>query len=56
MQSTPQNPLLGMESRTTLLQRLGTSLLSNPDFNVGSSCRPGNLVGELYYLFLQSSD
>ncbi|KAI4854669.1 DUF1688-domain-containing protein [Aureobasidium sp. EXF-8845] len=44
MQSTPKNPLLGMNSRTILLQRLGTSLLSNVNFNVGPSCRPGHLI------------
>ncbi|THY36863.1 DUF1688-domain-containing protein [Aureobasidium pullulans] len=44
MQSTPQNPLLGMDSRTTLLQRLGSSLLSNPNFQLGPRCRPGHLV------------
>jgi hypothetical protein len=47
MQSTPENPLLGMNSRTILLQRLGISLLSNVNFNVGPSCRPGHLVGKL---------
>jgi hypothetical protein len=52
MQSTPANPLLGMDSRTILLQRLGTSLLSNPNFNVGPSCRPGHLIGELRIVFL----
>ncbi|KAG9518875.1 DUF1688-domain-containing protein, partial [Aureobasidium melanogenum] len=44
MQSTDTNPLLGMESRTELLRRLGRSLLSNKGFYVDESCRPGHLI------------
>ncbi|KAG9596555.1 DUF1688-domain-containing protein, partial [Aureobasidium melanogenum] len=44
MQSTESNPLLGMESRTELLRRLGRSLLSNKKFYVDDSCRPGHLI------------
>ncbi|KAG9948326.1 DUF1688-domain-containing protein, partial [Aureobasidium melanogenum] len=44
MQSTDSNPLLGMESRTELLRRLGRSLLSNKKFYVDESCRPGHLI------------
>lgn len=46
MQSTDSNPLLGMESRTELLRRLGRSLLSNKKFYVDESCRPGHLIGK----------
>lgn len=45
MQSSQLNPLLGMESRTELLRRLGKSLLSDKKFHVGESCRPGHLIG-----------
>ncbi|KAK6003563.1 hypothetical protein QM012_009334 [Aureobasidium pullulans] len=44
MQSTDSNPLLGMESRTELLRRLGKSLLSKKKFYVNDSCRPGHLI------------
>ncbi len=46
MQSTAENPLLGVEGRANLLQGLGDSLLSFPDI-FGEIGRPGNLVGEL---------
>lgn len=50
MQSTDSNPLLGMESRTELLRRLGRSLLANKTFYVGESCRPGHIIGTFLVL------
>lgn len=45
LQSTTENPLLGLQGRAELLQRLGDSLLSLPDI-FGPSGRPGNMVGK----------
>ncbi|KAL5415336.1 hypothetical protein PMIN04_008595 [Paraphaeosphaeria minitans] len=45
-QISDRNPMLGVESRTTLLQSLGTSLLAHPDV-FGSEGRPGNIVDHM---------
>ncbi|KAI0694138.1 DUF1688-domain-containing protein [Cytidiella melzeri] len=43
MQVTAENPMVGIEGRTSLLQNLSTALKTNPTF-FGSSARPGGLV------------
>lgn len=45
-QVSADNPMLGVESRATLLRSLGQSLLANSDI-FGVNGRPGNLVGKL---------
>lgn len=42
-QVSNDNPLVGLEGRTELLQRLGREVLANPLFAEGASHRPGNL-------------
>lgn len=56
MQSTSENPLVGIEGRAALLRSLGQSLLALPDIFGGRDIvRPGNIVGELCdYQFLVS--
>ncbi|KZF23829.1 DUF1688-domain-containing protein [Xylona heveae TC161] len=46
MQSSPENPLTGVQGRADLLKCLGDSLLSNPEI-FGPQGRPGNLVDHL---------
>ncbi|KAI0340318.1 DUF1688-domain-containing protein [Trametopsis cervina] len=43
MQVSEENPMVGIEGRTSLLQNLSTALKSNPQF-FGPSARPGGLV------------
>jgi hypothetical protein len=44
-QVTPENPLVGLQGRVELLQRLGRSLRNKPEFFAsGGSFRPGNLI------------
>ncbi|KAH8102282.1 DUF1688-domain-containing protein [Cristinia sonorae] len=43
MQVSSENPMVGLEGRTSLLSSLGQALLANPTF-FGSSARPGNLL------------
>jgi hypothetical protein len=45
-QVTEENPILGEASRVSLLNRVGSSLLSLPEF-FGKDGRPGQLVGRL---------
>lgn len=45
-QVSPENPMLGIESRAALLRSLGGSLLEHPDV-FGEQGRPGNLVGKV---------
>jgi len=49
----PTNPLVGLEGRVTLLQRLGTVLTQHPDLFGSDPPRPGNLVT---YLQTQSQN
>ena len=44
MQVSDENPLVGLEGRSSLLLNLGKALKLNPGF-FGASARPGNLVG-----------
>lgn len=48
-QVTESNPMVGLEGRSTLLNRLGNTLKSQPKyFPASGSCptsRPGNLIG-----------
>ncbi|KAL1301559.1 hypothetical protein AAFC00_005796 [Neodothiora populina] len=46
MQASEANPLTGVEGRTSLLQSLGSSLLSQPDI-FGAEGRPGKIVDYL---------
>lgn len=46
-QVSDQNPLLGLEGRVKLLQRLGQSLVSTPELFGIENVRPGNLVNYL---------
>lgn len=46
-QVTEENPLLGLEGRVKLLQKLGQSLVSVPRFFGREKPRPGNLVNYL---------
>jgi hypothetical protein len=48
MQSSSENPLLGVSGRAELLQRLGSSLLSLPAI-FGPDGRPGNIVGKSFF-------
>ncbi|KAJ7120249.1 hypothetical protein C8R44DRAFT_831831 [Mycena epipterygia] len=43
LQVTPENPLVGLEGRTSLLTNLSTALRAHPEF-FGADARPGNLV------------
>jgi hypothetical protein len=45
-QVTPENPLVGLEGRSHLLQKLGHTIEQSPDL-FGHSSRPGNLVDYL---------
>lgn len=45
MQSTPENPLVGVEGRADLLRSLGRSLKQTPDIFGAAQARPGNMVG-----------
>ncbi|MBW4511609.1 MAG: URC4/urg3 family protein [Scytonematopsis contorta HA4267-MV1] len=47
-QVTTDNPLVGLDGRLNLLQRLGKVLLTTPDFFGQENPRPGNLVN--YFL------
>jgi Protein of unknown function (DUF1688) len=47
-QITADNPLVGLDGRLNLLQRLGTVLLTTPNFFGKENPRPGNLVN--YFL------
>ena len=47
MQVSGDNPIVGIEGRTALLQNLSVALKSNPNF-FGASARPGGLVGKLF--------
>ncbi len=46
-QVSDQNPLLGLEGRVKLLQKLGQSLVSTPELFGMENVRPGNLVNYL---------
>jgi Protein of unknown function (DUF1688) len=46
-QVTSENPLVGLEGRVQLLQRLGQILTENPIFCGSENSRPGNLVDYL---------
>jgi len=46
-QVSDKNPLLGLEGRVKLLQKLGQSLVSLPEFFGTENRRPGNLVNYL---------
>ncbi len=46
-QASPTNPLLGVEGRLELLQRLGQSLVAMPQLFGDRNPRPGNLVNYL---------
>jgi Protein of unknown function (DUF1688) len=46
-QVSPENPLVGLEGRVKLLQRLGEILTQNPIFFGAENSRPGNLVDYL---------
>jgi hypothetical protein len=50
MQSTPENPLLGVNERCGLLQSLGRSLLDMPEVFGTEKVRPGNIVGMLSFV------
>jgi hypothetical protein len=52
-QVSATNPLIGLDGRLNLLQRLGTVLTQNPDFFGTNPARPGNLVD---YLCQQSQN
>ncbi|KAJ7172934.1 hypothetical protein C8R43DRAFT_977939 [Mycena crocata] len=43
MQVTPENPLVGLEGRTSLLTNLSKALRASPQF-FGADARPGNLI------------
>ena len=48
MQVTPGNPLVGLEGRTALLNRLGQAVADNPEvFALGDEPRPGGLFDYL---------
>jgi hypothetical protein len=53
LQVTSDNPLVGLERRTELLQRLGRALASQPAVFGSSPARPGHLVD---YLMAQAPD
>ena len=44
MQVSDENPMVGLEGRSSLLRNLSTALRSNPTF-FGKDARPGGLVG-----------
>ena len=44
MQVSPENPMVGIEGRASLLSNLGRALKASPTF-FGSSARPGNMIG-----------
>lgn len=46
LQVTPDNPLVGLEGRASLLTNLAAALRGSPEF-FGAEGRPGNLVGLL---------
>lgn len=48
-QVTANNPIVGDESRVTLLQNVGSSFLALPKI-FGQAGRPGNLVGMQNYV------
>ncbi|MDJ0703989.1 MAG: URC4/urg3 family protein [Leptolyngbyaceae cyanobacterium MO_188.B28] len=50
LQVNSGNPLVGLEGRLKLLQQLGKTLLSHPDFFGSETPRPGNLVPYLITL------
>lgn len=50
LQVSPTNPLLGLEGRVKLLQRLGESLQTHPELFEDENPRPGNLVKYLLSL------
>ncbi|KAF7295583.1 hypothetical protein MIND_01098300 [Mycena indigotica] len=54
MQVTPDNPLVGLEGRTSLLVNLSTALRTSPEF-FGSAARPGGVVDFLSSQSLVSS-
>ncbi|KAJ7692908.1 hypothetical protein B0H17DRAFT_512940 [Mycena rosella] len=43
LQVTPENPLVGLEGRTSLLTNLSTALRASPQF-FGADARPGNII------------
>jgi hypothetical protein len=44
-QVTPKNPLVGLEQRAGLLQKLGQAIADRPDvFGAGEATRPGNIL------------
>ncbi|GAP94179.1 URC4/urg3 family protein [Leptolyngbya sp. NIES-2104] len=45
-QVTPNNPLVGLEGRSNLLQKLGHTIEQSPDL-FGNDARPGNLIDYL---------
>lgn len=49
MQVTAENPMVGIEGRTSLLQNLSIALKNNPTF-FGPDARPGGLVGAFHIL------
>ncbi len=53
-QVTPQNPLVGIEGRVALLQKLGQVLQQNPDYFGPVNPRPGGLVD--YWLSTQPTN
>lgn len=46
-QVSPDNPLVGLNGRTLLLQRLGKVLADKPEYFAAENPRPGNLVNYL---------
>lgn len=53
-QVSAENPLLGLEGRVKLLQKLGQSIISLPQFFGRENGRPGNLVNYLISLSTSS--
>ena len=46
-QVSPENPIVGLEGRSQLLQKLGQALQNHPTWFGANNPRPGNLVGYL---------
>lgn len=53
MQVSTENPMVGIEGRTSLLKNLSVALKTNPTF-FGPSARPGGLVGMAHILGVTS--
>jgi hypothetical protein len=53
LQVSTANPMVGVSSRAAVLNALGSSLLEHPQV-FGHAGRPGNLVGESFFLLAPS--